>query len=206
MKSDGCISLRRPLPASRPKLGRFGSNRGAQLLEMALALPLLLILAVGILDFGTAYNLKQILNNAAREGARLGSGAPNIDAKSGTGCAAGTTTQTVHDDIVTYLANAKVDTSFIPSSGAWSAPATCSYYCGTTACGGAGSTTYGLIIERSVLVPSGGTNIVSTRVTIVYPYSWLYNFARMVSFLVPGTAAPPGTVPISTNAVMANLN
>lgn len=48
----------------------FGSD-GAQLLEFALVLPLLLAISVGIMDFGQAYNLKQKLNNASREGARF---------------------------------------------------------------------------------------------------------------------------------------
>ena len=48
----------------------LGSNEGSELLEFALVVPLLLVFVVGIVDFGSAYNLKQQLNNAAREGAR----------------------------------------------------------------------------------------------------------------------------------------
>ena len=43
---------------------------GSQLVEFALIAPLLVIVIVGVADFGGAYNLKQKLNNAAREGAR----------------------------------------------------------------------------------------------------------------------------------------
>ena len=46
----------------------------AQLLEFAFILPLLLVLGVGFADFGGAYNLKQKLNNAAREGTRIAIG------------------------------------------------------------------------------------------------------------------------------------
>jgi Flp pilus assembly protein TadG len=53
--------------------GRATTNdeRGAALLEVALTLPLLLLVAVGIFEFGRAYQTWQILTNAAREGARV---------------------------------------------------------------------------------------------------------------------------------------
>jgi Flp pilus assembly protein TadG len=38
---------------------------------MAFALPLLLLVCVGILEFGRAYQTWQVLTNAAREGARI---------------------------------------------------------------------------------------------------------------------------------------
>ena len=41
------------------------------LLEMAMTLPLLLLVAVGIFELGRAYQTEQILTNAAREGARM---------------------------------------------------------------------------------------------------------------------------------------
>jgi Flp pilus assembly protein TadG len=50
---------------------RFGSERGAAIIEVALTLPLLLLVSVGIFEFGRAYQTSQILTNAAREGARI---------------------------------------------------------------------------------------------------------------------------------------
>jgi Flp pilus assembly protein TadG len=47
------------------------SERGATLLETALILPLLLLVMVGIFEFGRAYQTWQVLTNAAREGARV---------------------------------------------------------------------------------------------------------------------------------------
>ncbi len=47
------------------------SERGAALLETALTLPLLLLVTVGIVEFGRAYQTWQVLTNAAREGARV---------------------------------------------------------------------------------------------------------------------------------------
>ena len=47
------------------------SERGTALLETALTLPLLLAVAVGIFEFGRAFQTWQVLTNAAREGARV---------------------------------------------------------------------------------------------------------------------------------------
>src|SRR5260370_20680101 len=55
------------------------SSSGSQLLEFALVVPLLLAMVIGILDFGQAYNLKQKLTNAAREGARFAIEEPCAD-------------------------------------------------------------------------------------------------------------------------------
>jgi Flp pilus assembly protein TadG len=46
-------------------------DRGAALLEMAFTLPMLLLISVGILEFGRAFQTWQIVTNAAREGARV---------------------------------------------------------------------------------------------------------------------------------------
>jgi Flp pilus assembly protein TadG len=46
-------------------------QRGAALLETALALPMVLLVAVGIFEFGRAYQTWQVLTNAAREAARV---------------------------------------------------------------------------------------------------------------------------------------
>lgn len=50
---------------------RLGGEQGTALLETALILPLLLLVSVGIFEFGRAFQTWQILTNAAREGARL---------------------------------------------------------------------------------------------------------------------------------------
>jgi Flp pilus assembly protein TadG len=48
-------------------------ERGAALLELALVLPLLLVVTAGIVDFGFAFQRYEVVTNAAREGARLAS-------------------------------------------------------------------------------------------------------------------------------------
>jgi Flp pilus assembly protein TadG len=55
----------------RPRCGGLGGERGAQLVEFALVLPLLLLVVLGILDFGLLFQRYEVLTNAAREGARV---------------------------------------------------------------------------------------------------------------------------------------
>jgi Flp pilus assembly protein TadG len=47
------------------------SERGAELIEFAFALPLLLLVFAGIVDFGFLFQRYEVVTNAAREGARL---------------------------------------------------------------------------------------------------------------------------------------
>lgn len=46
-------------------------DSGQAMVELALALPLLLLILVGIFEFARAYSIKQSLVNGAREGARV---------------------------------------------------------------------------------------------------------------------------------------
>ena len=63
------------------KLSRFSkrvrSERGAELIEFALTLPLLLLLVLGIIEFGFMFKEYEVVTNAAREGARLGALIPS---------------------------------------------------------------------------------------------------------------------------------
>jgi len=58
---------------------RLGSERGAQLVEFAVALPLLVVFVVGIFDFSNALTLKQRLTNMARDAARAAAADPSND-------------------------------------------------------------------------------------------------------------------------------
>jgi hypothetical protein len=50
---------------------RSVSERGSQLVELAIIVPVLTVLAFGAWDFGSAFTMKQKLTNAVREGARI---------------------------------------------------------------------------------------------------------------------------------------
>jgi len=64
-----------PKPADRPN-----HPAGVALIEFAFVLPILLVLAMGMLDFGRAFHEKSVLDQAAREGARVAVvTAPDLD-------------------------------------------------------------------------------------------------------------------------------
>ncbi|MEO6238369.1 MAG: TadE/TadG family type IV pilus assembly protein [Vicinamibacterales bacterium] len=50
---------------------RIRSEKGAALLEAAITVPIILLISVGIFEFGRAYQTWQVLTNASREGARM---------------------------------------------------------------------------------------------------------------------------------------
>jgi Flp pilus assembly protein TadG len=50
---------------------RLRNQRGTALLETAITLPIILFVSVAIFEFGRAYQVQQVLTNAAREGARI---------------------------------------------------------------------------------------------------------------------------------------
>jgi Flp pilus assembly protein TadG len=54
-------------------LASRSSERGAELVEFAMVLPLLLLVFGGIVDFGLMLQRLEVVTNAAREGARLAS-------------------------------------------------------------------------------------------------------------------------------------
>lgn len=51
---------------------RLRRSSGAELIEFALVLPMLLLVIVGIFDFGFLFRDFGVITNAAREGARIG--------------------------------------------------------------------------------------------------------------------------------------
>ena len=52
------------------RVRRGGRRDGQALVEMALVVPVLLLLIVGLTEFARAWNTKQVLTDAAREGLR----------------------------------------------------------------------------------------------------------------------------------------
>lgn len=189
-------------------------ERGAQLLEFAFVLPLLLVIVAGVMDFAQSWNLRQILANAAREGARQGSSQPLMDLTT----TDPTSIQVICQQVGNYLANANVSTTFmngtsanptagcssptaVPNPDGTSVPVAWTYY---------SSGTYGLKIERAVSVPVTvglvTNNVLSTRVTLNYPYSWAFGFNRIIGMFGAGAASVyPSTISIQVNSLMADL-
>ncbi|HEV2246609.1 MAG TPA: TadE family protein [Terriglobia bacterium] len=184
---------------------RLRGTEGAELLEFAMALPLLLVLVVGIIDFAQAYNTKHITSNAAREAARLISSTPLSDSAcptawtinspgSGTPCAVLATATTVAN----YLTAAGL------SQGACLTTATASFapvLTWTYSCNNVTLTIYKIY---DVANPSDAASpIKSTKVTLSYPYTFM--FGRIISLLLPGATGPTGQYIFTSDAVMQNI-
>ncbi|CAH0163873.1 hypothetical protein SRABI26_01020 [Arthrobacter sp. Bi26] len=87
------------------------SERGAVAVEFALIAPVLIMLLLGIMEFGRAYNAQISLTNAAREGVRVmaitNTAAPARDAAIR---AASTLSPTLSDTDIKFLASDGTDT------------------------------------------------------------------------------------------------
>jgi Flp pilus assembly protein TadG len=179
---------------------RSNSVAGSQLLEFALALPFLLVMVVGIIDFGQAYNLKQKLNDAAREGARFAVQLSCADCTQ----TAPVTTQTLENSIVSYLTTAGVDVCGLTGTTAPTVgPQAYASWTFTSpqACTGT-SANFAIEIDRgNTFVNSGGAIVPSTQIILNSPYAWTFN--RIVG-LLPGTGTYQAVSIISSSAVMQN--
>jgi Flp pilus assembly protein TadG len=168
------------------------SGSGSQLLEFALALPFLLVILIGMIDFGGAYNLKQNLTNAAREGARIAVSNPLTDST----CSdpQPCSIEAAADAVSQYLTNAGLPASCIsPTAPSSSGTLTWTYSCNGII----------LTINRGfVFTSTGGTAVQGTQVTLTYPVTWSFN--RIIGLLVRGVGATlPST--LTTTVVMQNL-
>jgi Flp pilus assembly protein TadG len=168
---------------------RFRSTTGTQLMEFALVLPVLLLLAVGGIDFSQGFILKHKLTNAAREGARIAVQQATNDLDTSNP----PTIQTVRNAVVDHLQNQAVNTSAIGTTPAKTGAVKWTY-------SGGGAQ---IIIDRGVVIPSAtGSAIQSTTVTIRYPFNW--SLDRVVEWL-DSSSEMGSSFTISTHVTMANL-
>jgi hypothetical protein len=75
----------RPIRALRARLRARLGRRGQSLVELAVVLPVLLLVLGGAIDFGRAFFARTAIENAAKEGALFGATKPECD-DAGTGC------------------------------------------------------------------------------------------------------------------------
>ncbi len=95
-------------------MARFQAQRrrGVAVVELALVLPFLLVVVVGIWEVGRLIQVQQVLNNAAREGARLAAQGLIINKDSNpTEIHVSTGSPNVESTIRNYLREAGIDTT-----------------------------------------------------------------------------------------------
>jgi Flp pilus assembly protein TadG len=187
--------------SSRTKQGISGlvsllrETEAAAIIEFAVALPLLVVLVVGIFDFGGAFNLKQELNNAAREGARFAAAQPSNDLA---------LAKPPSVNAVRFLVDSYLQTAHINDCGLRTATwalATGSTWVFTATGNGCSMT---LTVDRQFLVQETVTgqptvNMLCTSVNIVYPYRWHFN--NVIQLLVPGANYSLGNIRSDATAV-----
>jgi Flp pilus assembly protein TadG len=187
-------------------------DRGSQVAEFALSLPLLVVFLVGIYDFSGAIALKQKLTNAAREAARVAAADPSNDI-SAPSSAMPVSISDARQVVDNYLSSEQLYDCGLSSSS----PVASASVVWTFTANGCHPTAFTLTINRGYyLSPSataaaptgctpsgvaGNQAIIATCVTIQYPYVW--KFSR-VSGLFGGSFLGPST--ITTTAVMFNEN
>jgi len=193
------VQLARELRRTIRRLVR--DTMGSNLLEFAVALPLLVVFVIGMFDFGTAFNLKQKLNNAVRGAARFGSSLPTDDLTQPTP----TSVLAMRDDVSRYLVSAQINDCALGSAAATPSGTLAWTFTANSGCPG----TLTLTIERGYSFPvtlaniNNPVNVIATHVTISYPFAWHFN--RVIQLLVKG-ATYAGVTQISTDAVVPNPN
>jgi Flp pilus assembly protein TadG len=195
----------------RPVLAdcRWRDDRGAQLVEFAVTLPLMMVFVVGIFDFSGAFTLKQKLTNIARDAARAAAAEPASDLGNTSPVSVTDTFQAVKNYLATNNINdCGVATPARSAGLTWKSTAT-----------GNGCATPGLIltinrgyyfpqtgaslpsVSCTSQAPGGQTVVIGTCVSIQYPYPW--RFGRVASLLGSAVALP---TEISATAVAMNEN
>jgi Flp pilus assembly protein TadG len=180
---------------------RLRSSEAAALIEFAVALPLLVVLIVGIFDFGGAFNLKQELSNAVREGARFGAAQPTNDV-SGT---AAPSVDAIRSLVDSYLQTARINDCGLSTASQVFVSGFTWTYTGSSSCPAGGAVT--LTITRGgttvqALVGGVTVNMLCTNVKISYPYQWHFN--NVIQLLVPGANYTLGN--IQSDATAVNMN
>jgi len=177
---------------------------GSQIAEFAISLPLLMVLIVGIFDFGSAFTVKLKVSNAALEGARIASTLPITDLSQAQPASLAAVVGSV--DNALFRANIN-DCGLFPVT-TWPTPVGLSWT--FTASGNGCPGTLTLIIDRGFTYTAGLTppfpanyNVEATKVTIKYPYKWQFN---NVIKLITSSAGYPANSSITSTAVMQNLN
>jgi Flp pilus assembly protein TadG len=184
-------------------------ENAAQLVEFAVALPLLVVFVVGIFDFSTAFTFKQRLTNMARDAAHVAATGPSSDVLSGTTMPVSVSDvfQIVHNYLVVNQVN---DCGINPSPT--NSGLTWTFTANSNGCPSAGLT---IIVNRGYYFPATGaalappncqsqnpgaqTAIVGTCVSIQYPYPW--KFGRAASLI-----GARDTLPAQITAVGVSMN
>jgi Flp pilus assembly protein TadG len=97
----------KPMTNIRRKQRARNNQAGTVAVELAIVLPILALLLVGAIEFGSIVRDHQVLQNAAREGARFSA----LESNEIAGPSASTIEQRIKDRVIAYLANENITVS-----------------------------------------------------------------------------------------------
>jgi Flp pilus assembly protein TadG len=189
------------------RLAKLTGNEGSEILEFAISLPLLLVVAVGVFDFGSAFTVKQKVGNIALQGARFASNQPTTDLSLAGACGAPASICSVRDVMDANLVASKLNDCGLGTVNGAGAGTLAWTFTANAGCGGTLTLTIerGYVYTATLPAPPFQANytIEGTRVTLSYPYQWQFN--RVAPLIAPG-ANYPATTQINSVATMQNLN
>lgn len=188
-------------------------ERAAQMVEFAVALPLLVLFVVGIFDFSAAFTQKQKLTNVARDAARVAAASSSSDVGNLSAGVPASVTD-AHKVVDSYLAANKLNDCGLSTKVPTKSGVTWTYAiapAGNPPCG------ITLIINRGYAfpvtsttppdvtcqsqAPGGQIALVGTCVSLQYSYPW--KFAKVASMFGRNASLP---AEISGIAVALNEN
>lgn len=174
-------------------------NRGSQIVEFAVSLPLLVLFVIGIFDFSSAITLKQKLTNAAREGARVAASDPANDLAGSSApfpASVGDALQVVDNYLLSEGINDCGLKTALPTLNG-----TLKWVATVNSCPGGAALVLTISRGCTTTQTSGQTTIyvVDTCVTIQYPYNWQFGG-------VAGLFGNSFTLPTSITTTAAAFN
>lgn len=174
----------------------FANENGAQLVELAVSLPLLLLLVVGIMDFGSAVTLKHKLAIAAEQAGRVAANQTYIDVTN----TLPKSTESIRSSVVASFLSMKINDCGLSNAVPNKTDLTWTY----TASGCAG--TLRLVVNRGSPYQNPGTTpewVEANKLTLSYPYQW--SFGRVSRLVVPGsTFIGPAQLTVEVTAPSLN--
>ncbi|MGO9087670.1 MAG: TadE/TadG family type IV pilus assembly protein [Candidatus Sulfotelmatobacter sp.] len=197
-----CGRWRLALPAWR-------DERAAQIVEFAVALPLLVLFVVGIFDFSGAFTLRQKLTNVARDAARADAADPASDIAQPSAPVPASVSDAFQLIDNYLLANKINDCGITAGSVVVTLPATWTYSSNSNGCPGTGLI---ITINRAYYFAQNGVvqaptvscspqptgsqaTVIASCVSVQYAYQW--KFGKVESLLGSTTGLPNSITAIS---------
>jgi len=185
---------------------RLSSSDAAQIAEFAISVPLLVVFAVSIYDFGNAFGIKYKLVDAVREGARFAANTPTRDLTNPSAGGAPASVAVVPKIVGNYLTSAGLTDCGLAAATMATAQGALAWSYSVSGCSGPLTLTINrgatFTTSATTLYPQGQT-VEATQVTLSYPYQW--QFTNVIKLIAPG-ASYASSSNLVTSAVVQNLN